>query len=561
MMRRSMNQKTRVVAALTCGLLVIGCTTAVAAGTGTPVQCDITDNTLTCPLPPPPVPVTETVTNTETATVTETQQNTVTETTTATTTVTVPAGPENLFGDAVPVSPSDPDDLKVELGVRFKPTANGVVTGVRFYKGPGNTGTHTGSLWSAMTTTKLATVTFTGETDSGWQQALFAKPVFVSAGTEYIGSYLAPVGKYAADGAYPWPKVSGNLTGLGSLYKYGGGKPADTFNASNYYVDVLFIPTGQPIPPTTTPVPTTPTTAPTTTAPPVTTAPTTATTAPTTTTPPTPGGIVVLGRSFPNEDTTGVPAGTQLTPYAGPMTITTAGVVIDGKTVNGELRIFAKNVVIRNSVINGNVYVDYNAGEGSFTITDSEVRQGDGAGTGIGDAFFTATRVEVTGGTRSINCYAQCTVTDSYVHGQWNDTSGRNHESGIRVNTNSHLVHNTIGCTADDFPPDAGCSAAITGYPDFDPVQGNVIENNLILAGSGGYCAYGGSTAGKPYSGQTKNITFRDNIWQRGTEMGDGGRGYVCGFWGPITSFDSSAPGNVWTNNLYDDGAPVPPAN
>lgn len=279
------------------------------------------------------------------------------------------------------------------------------------------------------------------------------------------------------------------------------------------------------------------------------------------TTPPASGGFTALGRSFPNEDTTGVPTGTQLTPYTGPMTITTAGVVIDGKTVNGELRVFAKNLTIKNSVINGNVYVDYNAGEGSFTITDSEVRQGDGAGTGIGDAFFTAERVEVTGGTRSINCYAECTVKDSYVHGQWNDTTGYNHESGIRFNTNSHLQHNTIGCTADDFPPDAGCSAAITGYPDFDPVQGNIIEDNLILAGSGGYCAYGGSTSGKPFSGQTKNITYKNNVWQRGTEPGENGRGFVCGFWGPITSFDSNATGNVWTNNLYDDGTPVSPAN
>jgi hypothetical protein len=181
--------------------------------------------------------------------------------------------------------------------------------------------------------------------------------------------------------------------------------------------------------------------------------------------------------------------------------------------------------------------------------------------TGIGDANFVVTRVEVTGGSRSINCYLNCSVQNSYVHGQYTDLRGIDHESGIRMGSGSVLRNNTIGCTAETVPPDAGCSAAITGYGDFAIVQKNSIDGNLILAGSGGYCAYGGSTAGKPYSAGVNNIKFTNNVWQRGTDMGAGGRGYVCGYWGPITSFDSNAPGNVWNNNLYDDGKPVPPAN
>jgi len=48
-------------------------------------------------------------------------------------------------------------------------------------------------------------------------------------------------------------------------------------------------------------------------------------------------------------------------------------------------------------------------------------------------------------------------------------------------------------------------------------------------------------------------------VWQKG----DPGQGGVrqCGWWGPITSFDINAPGAVWTNNLYDDGSVVQPAN
>jgi hypothetical protein len=235
--------------------------------------------------------------------------------------------------------------------------------------------------------------------------------------------------------------------------------------------------------------------------------------------------------------------------------------VIDAKIVNCDLRIFAHDVKITRSQINGSVYADAEAGEGSFTISDSWVNNANADSTGIGDSDFTAIRVHVTGGNRSINCYRECTVQDSYVHGQYTDHSGRAHESGIRMGSNSVLRGNTIGCTAPDVPPDAGCSAAITGYGDFAIVQKNTIDGNLILAGSGGYCAYGGSTAGKPYSADVNNIKFTNNVWQRGTQMGEGNRGYVCGWWGPITSFDVNAPGNVWSNNLYDDGTPVPPAD
>ena len=128
------------------------------------------------------------------------------------------------------------------------------------------------------------------------------------------------------------------------------------------------------------------------------------------------------------------------------------------------------------------------------------------------------------------------------------------------MNTDSTLIHNTIACDAENYPPDAGCSAGITGYPDFDPVERVTIDNNLIRAGSGGYCAYGGSTAGKPFSGKTNTIKFTNNVWEKGQWPGNSGVPQ-CGWWGPITSFDVNAPNNVWTNNLYDDGKPVPPAN
>ncbi|MEI9808759.1 MAG: DUF4082 domain-containing protein [Bacteroidota bacterium] len=80
------------------------------------------------------------------------------------------------------------DDDPVELGFRFRTSQNGYITGIKFYKGIGNEGTHIGHLWSN-TGVKLAEVTFTQETSSGWQQILFSSPVAITAGY-YVCRFL-----------------------------------------------------------------------------------------------------------------------------------------------------------------------------------------------------------------------------------------------------------------------------------------------------------------------------------------------------------------------------------
>ena len=73
-----------------------------------------------------------------------------------------------------------------------------------------------------------------------------------------------------------------------------------------------------------------------------------------------------------------------------------------------------------------------------------------------------------------------------------------------------------------------------------------ILDRNLFKASTGGYCAYGGSTMGKPFP-NAYNIVFRDNVFERGP----GGK---CGAFGSITSFNAGASGNQWTNNTWDDG-------
>src|SRR5262249_45352876 len=100
-----------------------------------------------------------------------------------------------------PILPAVSDASANELGVQFASSVPGFITGIRFYKGAGNTGTHVGYLWTS-TGTLLASATFTSETSTGWQQVNFSTPVPIAAGPTYVASYLAPAGHYAADAGY-----------------------------------------------------------------------------------------------------------------------------------------------------------------------------------------------------------------------------------------------------------------------------------------------------------------------------------------------------------------------
>src|SRR5262249_48325552 len=127
-------------------------------------------------------------------------------------------------------------------------TVNGYITGIRFYKGTGNTGTHVGHLWTS-SGTLLGSVSFTNETTTGWQQATLATPVAITANTTYVVSYYAPVGHYAVNEPYftaavtnpPLQALADGAAGGNGLYQYGAsGFPIQSYNMSNYWVDVVF---------------------------------------------------------------------------------------------------------------------------------------------------------------------------------------------------------------------------------------------------------------------------------------------------------------------------------
>jgi hypothetical protein len=151
---------------------------------------------------------------------------------------------------ATPATASTGDTSAYELGIRFQSDLSGYISGIRFYKGVNNTGTHVGNLWSS-SGALLASATFTGETATGWQQVNFSAPVAITANTTYVASYRDPAGGYAVNTNYfastgvdnsPLHALSSPVASGNGVFAAGSSSPFpdQSFNASNYWVDVVF---------------------------------------------------------------------------------------------------------------------------------------------------------------------------------------------------------------------------------------------------------------------------------------------------------------------------------
>jgi hypothetical protein len=470
--------------------------------------------------------------------------------------------------NAKPAVPSAADPRSVELGMRFWPKRDLYATGVRFYKGAANRGTHTGTLWTAGGQ-PLRHVMFTHETAGGWQHAKFAHPLLLRANARYVVSYHAPRGHYSYTYGYFAHTVSNSVVTMpaagasgkpNGVFRYGGvGFPtAGSGRATNYWVDVTL--SSSPTTPTTTkPTPTTNRPTPTTRQP----TPTTKSPTPTTK-PPVPG-------AFPSTANTGVPKGTRLTNYTGPMTIRSCGVVIDSKIINGDLTILAGNgtrsyatpcVTIRKSLIKGTVddkWADFVCGTkvgcGPVVMIDNEVaipRAADVAA--VSDSNIFMWRNYVHGARSGVQCDGFCEIRQSYLVADHEYRSA--HMDAFISNGNyGHkmvLFHNSFLCQPVNgpVPNGAGCAADVGLFGDFSAISNMTVTNNLFKAThAAGYCAYtGAGLSGKPYPNGT-NLVWKDNVFQRG----DNGK---CGFGGAVRDWKANS-GNVWCNNTWDNRVAV----
>jgi hypothetical protein len=148
----------------------------------------------------------------------------------------------------------------VELGVAIRPTVDGTVIGLRFYKIKGDLGPHVGSVWTRKGE-RLASVSFHGESESGWQEAIFETLIEVQANQLLVASYFAPVGgQIVSDPAIlggstpqrspaPFFRVPpfGDEERSTNVYRAGGpGFPTVEGGNAPFWVDIVFVPAPAP---------------------------------------------------------------------------------------------------------------------------------------------------------------------------------------------------------------------------------------------------------------------------------------------------------------------------
>jgi hypothetical protein len=419
-----------------------------------------------------------------------------------------------------------------EVGMRFKAKVAGTAKGVRYFK-PRRSKASTpesATLWSksgkVLARTRLSPVKGTG-----WKKVRFEPGVKLTAGKGYVVSVHTGANGIHAVTPGGWSKAKSNAQlrapgGSNGVTRPGSKSRFPSHEArgdANYWVDVRFVPTVGAATPTPTPTPTP-------------------------TTPP-PGG-------WPGPDNTGVPAGTTLTPYTGPCTITSARTISGADVLSkcsDALVIQTTGVVIEKSLVPG-VWSIYGDGASSVSITDSDVRAGSVSTAGIWGYNLTARRVDVTGGQHSFQCNNNCEVTDSWLHDQYNPDGGSFHNNAFISNGGRNMVirHNTLHCTSILNSNDGGCSGDLSLFGDFDPIDNVTIDNNYLRANNSSisYCLYGGASDSKPY--QATNVKVTNNVFERGANR-------KCGVYGPVTSFDRNAAGNQWSGNVWDSGEAVNP--
>ncbi|SFQ24782.1 N,N-dimethylformamidase beta subunit family domain-containing protein, partial [Tranquillimonas alkanivorans] len=144
------------------------------------------------------------------------------------------------------------DGTAVELGTRFSASESGNITGLKYWRtaaDAGDTDIREGRLWSE-DGILLATATFeSAPGESGWQFAALDAPVQVQALSEYTVSYrtndnyLSQSGFFADGYGEPYEKLQAPGIQNG-VYAYGNSivYPTQSYNATNYWVDVSFEP-------------------------------------------------------------------------------------------------------------------------------------------------------------------------------------------------------------------------------------------------------------------------------------------------------------------------------
>ena len=212
---------------------------------------------------------------------------------------------------------------------------------------------------------------------------------------------------------------------------------------------------------------------------------------------------------WPDASNTGVPAGTTLTNYTGPTTITVAGTTIDSKTINSELAIQAANVTIRKCRLTSTGYWGVRSDSHAFTVIDSEISGALNSAIAC-DKGGTFTRLNIHDADNGMQVGGTGTITDCYIWGLKNGPEAHPDAVAMQGGTNGmNIQHCTI--------IGAG-NAAVYVNNDWGNNNDITVNNCQLLTVDGGdkavYTVFVDQKTAK--SGKITNVRFTNNKVKRG---------------------------------------------
>jgi hypothetical protein len=247
--------------------------------------------------------------------------------------------------------------------------------------------------------------------------------------------------------------------------------------------------------------------------------------------------LAACGYAHPGN--TGFPVGAELTPMAS-AEIRTAGTVIDGRLVDGFLKVLAPNVVIRNSKIvqGSNFWAIDVEGNGSVTIENVEIDCVGGTGTGVTGSNYTVRRAHIHDCENAFHTGSNVLIQDTYITGVREVNGG--HGDGIQGSSASNV---TVRHTTFDL---------------LNPITSSIIWDNLTMSNvmiENNFFAAGAYTVYCPTS--PTGMTYRNNRfyspvgnWQSDPHRPAFGYSTNCGH-----------SGITWSGNYRDADLGLVPAS
>lgn len=258
----------------------------------------------------------------------------------------------------------------------------------------------------------------------------------------------------------------------------------------------------------------------------------------------------------PGPDNTGVPAGVSLRVVTGDQVYTTDNQVISGLDIRGYVRIRAKNVTIKNSIVRGgaprcNAPIIYVEGGSSATIQDSELvpSQPNACLDGIWATNATLQRLDIHGTVDGVKAFDNVVLQDSYIHHLSYFASDPNQGGTPTHNDAVQTYQGSRDITIRRNNLNPSTNAGTKGNAAYQVTQdGGLPATNLRIEANwldGGGCMLNFSHKGGPTP--MTGIYVTNNRFGRGSQ-------FNCPILISTKTVLSQNAGNVWD----DTGTPIP---